>query len=211
MITALALGAIFLWREEVSWRTNRDEFNWLGASQKVSFGINLLVVLAYLVPISILKEIALKKLLIPSLELYLITFITFFLTKSILISLFSYAPVFSLSPAMLWLMLGVLAITTASSYYYLTKNRLYQLKVAYVPLMIVVELSAVLLAIMTTYIILGGDSWQAIVIDAVKGGYAFFYVTLLIGLFSIFCIKNLQVLGNKESHKEILDDVEFPS
>lgn len=210
-VIGLALASITLWLTELVVQDGWVGSRWLWSSQYAIFGIDLFATLAYLIPIRLLKDISWKKLWMPGLQLYFVGLITFFLSKSIIYSIFSPFGLLEFQPGMLWLMLVVLLITTASSLYYLTRNYLYPVKTAFTPLLIGVVLLTGLLSIATGYLFLSDSFSLFSLSEAVKLGIPFFYFTLLLGLFSIFCIRKLPLLSEPERQEEILDDVEFPS
>ncbi|MEZ4991009.1 MAG: hypothetical protein R2824_11375 [Saprospiraceae bacterium] len=146
----------------------------------------------------------------PGLQLYFIGLITFFLGKSIIYSIFSPFGILELDPRLLWLMLATLIITTASSVYYLTRNYLYPVKGAFIPLLVGVQVLVVVLSAATSYLFLSGGLSAQNLVESVRVGIPFFYFTLLLGLFSIFCIRKLPLIAEQEHQEEILDDVEFP-
>lgn len=207
-VIGLALAAISLWLTELIWRTGWDEFSWLWGSQTSIFGIIVLVVVAYLLPIGILKGISWKKLWLPGLELYFVGIITFFLTKSIVYSLFLPFPIVDLSPAWLWLIMAALVVTSATSFYYLTRNHLYPIKAAFVPVMIGMEALAAASSVLVAYLFLEQGALDQILLAAVRAGFPFFFITLLLGLLSILSIRKLALSAeNREQQDEILDDM----
>lgn len=207
-VIGLALAAITSWLTELIWRTGWDEFSWLWGAQNSIFGIIALVVIAYLLPVGILKSISWKRLWLPGLELYFVGIIAFFLTKSIVYSLFLPFPVFDLSPYLLWLILAALVATSASSFYYLTRNYLYPVKIAFIPVMIGTELLAAALSVLAAYLFLEQGPVDQILLAAVRAGFPFFFITLLLGLMSILSIKKLSVFQkNEDQQDEILDDM----
>lgn len=206
-VIGLALAANALWLTEVVWKTGWDNSNWLWAPQNAIFGISALLVVSYLAPVALLKGISWKKLWMPGLELYFVAIIAFFLTKSILYSLFMPIAIFDLSPYLLWLMLAALTVTSAGSFFYLTRNHLYPVKPAFVPVMIGAELLVVVLSLLLSYLLLGRGTLEEVVVNAVKTGFPFFFITLLLGLFSILSIQKLPVREAGEKKDEILDDM----
>ena len=204
----LALAAITLWLTELIWRTGWDEFSWLWGAQNSVFGIIALAVMSYLLPIGILKRISWKDLWLPGLELYFVGIIAFFLTKSIVYSLFLPFPVFDLSPTLLWVVLAGLVVTSSSSFYYLTRNYLYPVKTAFIPVMIGTELLAAVLSVGTAYLFMERGAIDQILLAAVRAGFPFFFITLLLGLMSILSIYKLAIFQkNDEQQDEILDDI----
>ncbi|PHN07260.1 hypothetical protein CRP01_06420 [Flavilitoribacter nigricans DSM 23189 = NBRC 102662] len=206
----MALAAITLWLTELIWRTGWDEFSWLWGSQSSIFGIIALVVIAYLLPVGVIRGISWKKLWLPGLELYFVGIIAFFLTKSIVYSLFLPFPVFDLSPYLLWLIMAMLVVTTASSFYYMTKNYLYPVKIAFIPLMVGAELLAAALSVLTAYLFMERGSFDQILLAAVRAGFPFFFITLLLGLMSVLSLRKLTLLRRGEpgeQQDEILDDM----
>lgn len=206
-IIGLALAAMALWLTELIWKIGWDHFSWLQGAQDAIFGINALTVLAYLAPVAIIKGISWKKLWMPALELYFIAIIAFFITKSILYSLFLPFAIFDLSPYILWLMLGTLVLTTAGSFFYLTRNYLYPVKVAFIPVMIGVELFAALSSVLAAYLMTGQNVIDQLLLAAVKAGFPFFFFTLFLGLFSILSISKLSLQPKGKEREEILDDI----
>lgn len=209
-VIGLALASITLWLTELIVQNSWTDDSWLWSSQYAIFGIDLFATLAYLIPIRLLKGISRQRLIMPGLQLYFIGLITFFLGKSIIYSIFSPFGILELDSRLLWAMLLTLMLTTTSSLYYLTRNHLYPVKAAFVPLMIGVQLLAVILSVATTYFFLSEVFSLHNLVETVKLGIPFFYFTLLLGLFSIFCIRKLPFITEEERQEEILDDVEFP-
>lgn len=209
-VIGLALASITLWLTELIVQNSWTDGSWLWSSQYAIFGIDLFATLAYLIPIRLLKDISWQGLIMPGLQLYFIGLITFFLGKSIIYSIFSPFGILELDSRLLWAMLLTLMLTTTSSLYYLTRNYLYPVKAAFVPLMIGVQLVAVILSVATTYFLLSEVFSLHNLVETVKLGIPFFYFTLLLGLFSIFCIRKLPLITEEERQEEILDDVEFP-
>ena len=68
----------------------------------------------------------------------------------------------------------------------------------------------VVLSAATSYLFLSGSLSAQNLVEAVRVGIPFFYFTLFLGLFSIFCIRKLPLIAEQERQEEILDDVEFP-
>lgn len=210
-VIGLALASITLWLTELMVHNSWTDSSWLWSSQYAIFGINLFATLAYFIPIRLLKGIGWRRLWMPALQLYFIGLITFFLGKSIIYSLLSPFGLLELQPSLLWLMLAVLLFTTTSSLYYLTRNYLYPVKAAFVPLLIGVEALTGLLSVATTYLLSPATFSFHKLSESVKLGLPFFYFTLLLGLFSIFCIRKLPLISEQDRQEEILDDVEFPA
>ena len=104
-------------------------------------------------------------------------------------------------------MLAALALTSASSFYYLTRNHLYAVKIAFIPVMIGAELLVAVLSLSVSYLVLEQTSLEEVVINSVKAGFPFFFITLLLGLFSILSILKLPVREVGEKKDEILDDM----
>ncbi|MCB0633278.1 MAG: hypothetical protein KDD15_26260 [Lewinella sp.] len=209
-VIGLALASITLWLTELIVQNSWIDSSWLWSSQYAVFGIDLFASLAYLIPIHQLKDISWQRLWMPGLQLYFIGLITFFLGKSIIYSIFSPFGILELDPRLLWLMLATLIITTASSVYYLTRNYLYPVKGAFIPLLVGVQVLVVVLSAATSYLFLSGGLSAQNLVESVRVGIPFFYFTLLLGLFSIFCIRKLPLIAEQEHQEEILDDVEFP-
>lgn len=207
-ILGLAILSIGLWLASVLRSYGWDQFNWLWGEQSAVFGIIAMVVTAYLLPIGLLKKISWRQLWLPGLELYFVGIIAFFLTKSMLYSLFLPFPVFELSPYLLYLMLGVLMLTSAGSFFYLTRNHFYPLKTAFIPLMVGTEILAAALSLLTGYLIFREPGIGELLMRSVQVGLPFFFITLLLGLFSIFSIRKLSLQQiEEEEQEEILDDL----
>lgn len=207
-VIGLALAAITLWLTELIWRTGWDEFSWLWEAQTSIFGIIAIVVAAYLLPIGILGGVSWKRLWLPGLELYFVGIIAFFLTKSMVYSLFLPFPMFDLPPYMLWLIMAALVVTSATSFYYLTRNYLYPVKIAFIPVMIGADLLAAALSILMAYLFSDPESLEQLLMTTVRAGLPFFFITLLLGSFSIVSIKKLSLTKEKGIQQdEILDDM----
>lgn len=211
-VIALSLGAITIWLTELLWQVGWDGNEWLWSSQYAVFGINLLAVAAYLLPVRLLLQTRWVTLLLVGLELYFVAIIAFFLTKSILYSLFLPITVFELSIPTLYLMLGALALTSAGSCYYLTRNYLYPVKTPFIPIMLGAQLLAAALSLLAAYLYFHISQPVDLLMQAVQAGLPFFFFTLLIGLFSLFSIRKLKKewAEEREDQTEILDDMEFP-
>lgn len=174
------------------------------------FAILLLAISAYLFPVKKQLSIPWRKIAFPALELYLVSVIAFFITKSILYTLFSAMSFFGLHPVVMVAMLALLLYLTGSSFFYLTRNQLYGVKAAFIPLMISVELLIAALSWLCGWLITPGGQAIDVLIIAVQYGFPFFWAPLLLGLFSIFSLQHLSNNTIPTRRKEILDDVEFP-
>jgi hypothetical protein len=201
----LALLAYSLWWLELTYRIGWEADGWLSYTPYSVFGIAALLVVAYLLPIGMALQTAQGSLLQAGIELYFVTLAAYFLERLILITQYTQFYGFFSKDGLLIVQIVVLAMT-AWSFYLITQRWIQPLRW---------QQSLVLGAAMTLPYPLSllfiqplfNFSDQNSFSDAVKMGYPFFWIVLLMGVAGLFTTKFLHKTHTPAGLEDILDDL----
>ncbi|GJM36206.1 MAG: hypothetical protein DHS20C18_52070 [Saprospiraceae bacterium] len=209
LIIVLAVLANILWFYEIVERIGWPGLDWLSERHYSIYVINLLVIIAYLSPVYFAKKPAWEKLILTCIELYALGMVAYLIAKAVLYTIFGSMFTF-LNLYSTLAILVLIPFLTAMSFYLVTQRQLYSVsRWVVVPLFLSMSLP-IFLAGGTLQMFRGFD--QGIIQyapEAVKIGYPFFWITLLMGICSLLSLSFYQKATVKPSQPDILDDLPF--
>lgn len=176
----LALLANALWLSEIFLVHGWEGIHWAFPVHYSVFVIALLAVIAYLLPFRFIRSAPYSQLIRSTAEIYPVTLIAFFLSKTIFFSLYSgFYGYLSAYPFRLLLVLLVLLVSF--SIHFVTRRNLHRIRWGHGFFVAAGILSVVPLSILTVRFLPGFGEGSTFV-DAIKMGYPYFWIVGMMGL-----------------------------
>ncbi|HMO37785.1 MAG TPA: hypothetical protein PKC76_08425 [Saprospiraceae bacterium] len=201
----LALSANVLWLLELANTGSSDDGEWISQLHYSVFVIALLAVMAYVLPFRWLHRIPWMPVGQAILEIYPATLVAFFLSKTILFSI--YTRLYGYLNGNLLLALLVLVVLLISfSIHFVTKKNLRPVRWGHVFFVATGIISTVPFSILTARFLpefSGGSTF----VDAVRMGYPYGWIVLMMGLLGTRTALWEPASEEPETQDHILDDL----
>lgn len=170
LLSAVAANAIWLY--EIIYRIGWAGTQWVGQHYYTIYLINFLTVNAFLMPICLRTKYS-KSYWKSLAVLYTISLAAFYLAKPLFLSFFT--PLF---------FLAIIVVLVSLAYYAVVYFFLGRLSLLFIPILCIVIVSVIFesMFVSTNFAIYGSTGNFA---DAVKMGYAYFFITLNMGLMGL--------------------------
>ncbi len=184
LIMLLAVLSNALWLLEVLFVSGWEGIAWL--SLRLHYGAlaaALCAVFAYLLPFRTLRNAAWANLGIAALEIYPAALIAFFLAKTLLFSLYTRFYGY-LNSNLLLLLLGLVVLLISFSIHFVTKGQLHRVRWGH-GFFVAAGIVTVVPLSMLSVQMLPGFGTGITFVDAVKMGYPFFWIVVMMGLLGI--------------------------
>lgn len=204
-ILGLALLAYALWLVEINYLIGWEGTEWLAHTHYSVFVIAALVVLAYLLPLRLLAHKPLVVLAKAGIELYFVTLAAYLLEKLVLLTLYTQFYGFLNRDWLLILQVLVLAMTVLS-FYFVTQRWLQSLRWQQTLVFGAAMLLPYPLSVLSARLLFNFSKNPAF-LDAIKWGYPFFWITLLMGIAGLIATKNFTKKVAFPVQEDILDDL----
>lgn len=205
LVLLLALLAYVLWFLEIHYAVGWEGSAWLSYSHYSVFVIAALVVLAYLLPIRLMLHQPLSRLAKAATELYFVALAAYFLEKLILITLFTQFYGFLDRNWLLLLQVLVIAMTVMS-FYFITQRWLERLRWEQIVVFAIAMLLPYPLSLYSVQYLFNFSESEGFT-DAIKMGYPFFWITLLMGIAGILATRHFKKATPPLPKEDILDDL----
>ncbi len=180
LILLLALSANALWLSEIFLVRGGGGIDWAFPTHYSVFVIALLAVIAYLLPFRFIRSAAYSQLIRSAAEIYPVTLIAFFLSKTIFFSLYSGFYGY-LSPNLFRLLLVLLVLLVSFSIHFVTRRNLHRIRWGHGFFVAAGIITVVPLSILTVRFFSGFGEGRTFV-DAIKMGYPYFWIVGMMGL-----------------------------
>lgn len=203
----LAVLALVLWLVEMTQRIGWDGSEWLSAFHYSILIIAVFAIAAYLLPFYWLFRFPFQRILAAGTELYFVFLAAYFLEKAVLLTLFSRFYLFS-SPYLTWSIQPLVLILTALSFFFVTQRWLQPLRWQH-PVLVGSGIFLSLILSLITVKFIPAFNGHMELWDAVKMGYPFFWIVLLMGIVGIVSTHLLKETQPPLPQDNILDDHDF--
>ncbi|MDX1940833.1 MAG: hypothetical protein SFU99_09805 [Saprospiraceae bacterium] len=182
LIIAVIFGVLSnaLWLAEIKLIVGWEGLGWLSYIHYSVFIIALFSVLSYVMPFYFIRDISRRQFWQATLEMYPATLVAFFLAKTILFSIYTQFYGYLNSNSLLALLL-VVVLLIAFSIHFITKKTLHRVRWGHGLFIALGMVTVVPLSILSVELFPGFGNGSGFV-DAVKMGYSFFWITVMMGL-----------------------------
>lgn len=204
-ILVLALLAYALWFAEIHYFIGWEGTEWLSYTHYSIFGIAAMVVISYLLPLRLLSNKPWSLLAKAGTELYFVVLAAYFLEKLVLLTLYTQFYGFLNRDWLLVLQVLVIAMTVLS-FYFITQRWLQALRWQQTLIFGAAMLLSYPLSLLSVRYLFN-FSKDRIFLDAIKMGYPFFWITLLMGIAGLIATKNFNKSPAPPTQEDILDDI----
>ncbi len=202
-IAGLSLLAGGLWYYEVNVQLTMSDDSWLRVNHWSPYFIIALMMVSYLLP-GIRHEPAPASAIVASgIEIYLTLLVTYFLTRTVLFSLYTGFSTW-LTPPMLWMLLGGIVLMTSYNIFLTTRRRLFIISLARLPLLVAALVAPIALSLLLGFLLLGTFDG----VEVARTGLPQALLTLGLGWAGRRIAHSPQPL-EAERQDDILDDPEF--
>lgn len=203
-ILGLALLAYALWFVEINYFIGWEGMEWLTPTHYSVFGIAALVVVAYLLPLRLLSKKPLNALAKAGIELYFVALAAYFLEKLVLLTLYTQFYGF-LNPDWLLVLQVLVLVMTVLSFHFVTQRWLQPLRWQQTLVFGAAMLLPYPLSLLSARYLFHFN--QGGILDAIKIGYPFFWITLLMGIAGLIATQNFTKALAPVAQEDILDDL----
>lgn len=204
-ILGLAIFALLIWLLEVTVFIGWAELDWLFQFHYSIFFIGALTIGAYLLPFYNTGRFPTQRLFSAGLELYFAILAAYFLEKALLLTLYNgFYGLFN-NQNWLFVMQGITLVITALSFYLVTQRWLTPLRWQQALVVGGCILLPIPLSLLTLQFLPSFDGNHTF-IDAVKMGYPFFWIVIMMGLAGIWGLQLVKPVEPTITQDDILDD-----
>jgi len=204
-ILVLALLAFAGWFVEINYFIGWEGAEWLSYNHYSVFGIAALVVIAYLLPLYLIARKPMQRLWKAGVELYFVVLAAYFLEKLVLITLYTQFYGF-LNPDWLLVMQVLVLVMTVMSFHFVTQRWLESLRWQQTLVFGAAMLLPYPLSLLSVQYLFNFSN-DTLLMDAVKMGYPFFWITLLMGIAGLIATQNFTKTLAPPTQEDILDDL----
>lgn len=201
----LALVANALWLAELLQVVGWEGMGWVSYLHYSVFVIALFAVAAYVLPFRWIRQVSWMQVGQAALETYPATVVAFFLAKTILFSIYTRLYGY-LNGNMLLLLLVVVVLLISFSIHFVTKKSLHRVRWGHGFFVAAGIVTVVPLSIMTVRFI-PGFSHDASFVSAVKMGYPFFWIVIMMGILGLRTAMWRPEPDVPATQEDILDDL----
>lgn len=202
-IVVLAVIAGGTWQFEVGRALSSYDDSWLQYQHWSPFVAIGCISLAYLLPVYAALRPPLKELAAAIIEVYLTLLVAYFISRAILLSLYT-GFTGQLGPVALWLLLGVILLMSCYNLFLTSRRRLFNIDVRHVWIFALGLVLPLLLSWPVAHLLFGAT----LMIEVLRTAAPFSLLTLSLGLMSYYLsIKRLRPLLS--GREDILDEAPY--